>query len=155
MPFDTRGFMATSFQPRTADIKVEQLEDFFDEGEEPSFKIRGLTAHELAKANEAEAKAKNLKAMVGALESMTKEEQLKTFKDSIGLSDDTPADLAKRLELFCLGVVEPEGLQIDVAVRVATVAPIEFYQITTEILRLTGQGQEAEKKQKSSGSKTK
>jgi len=50
MPFNLEKFNNAQFIARTEEIRCDELVDFFEDKEEPIFKIRGLTAVEYAKA---------------------------------------------------------------------------------------------------------
>jgi len=54
------------------------------------------------------------------------------------------------LEMFVMGSVSPTA-DMELAIKVCKVRPIEFFEITGVINRLTGQGQEAKKKPEASG----
>ena len=54
--------------------------------------------------------------------------------------NETPADIAKRLEWLVLASVDPP-CTLDLAVRLCETFPIEFYQLTNKIYELTGRGQ--------------
>jgi hypothetical protein len=59
-----------------------------------------------------------------------------------------PDDVAKRIEHLVLGSVDPVCTP-DLAVRLCETYPVEFYQLTTKILELTGKGQEPGKSKRS------
>jgi hypothetical protein len=150
MPFNPTAFMKAEFRPRTADIPVKSLADFFDEGEEPVWKVRGLTGEEVARTREIDAKMKRMTALAEAFEAASKSEIVAELKQSFGIGNDTPLDFNKRVDQIVYGSVDPEVTQEQV-VKLARVAPIEFYTISQRILELTGLGQEAEKKRPPSG----
>lgn len=146
--FDAAKFSRAQFEPRTARVEVPDLAQWFGD-EPPVFVVRGLTAFELARAADAEAKNKQLGSVVEVLSSVSQSEQVAALKDQLGLGDATHPEIAKRIEHLVMGSVEPV-LTMDVAVKLATVYPAEFYQLTNQIIALTGKGQ-AEKKRGSSG----
>jgi hypothetical protein len=65
------------------------------------------------------------------------------MRELLGLGHEssvkTPAQMAKRLEMFVMGSVSPV-VDISTAVRFAEVFPVEFVQIITRIYALTGKG---------------
>lgn len=138
MAFDERAFLKAKAEPRTAKVPVTSLAGFFPEGEEAAFTVRGISGAELARVNEAVAKNKNLAAIVQALASQTSDPE--KLKELMGLSTTKqPDEIVKRLEMLTLGAVDP-AVPMAVAIKIAEVAPAEFYLLTNEITRLTGEG---------------
>jgi hypothetical protein len=150
MSFDKKRFMKTSFEPRTEAVPVPDLKDFFGEGAEALWKVRGLTGHELGKVNEAEERNRNLVAIMEALVSVKAAEKADAVKKLIGLDDSTPSDIARRLEMLVIGSEDPACDQ-EMSVRICTHFPIEFIQLTNTITKLTGMGAQVKKKPSSSG----
>lgn len=140
MAFDEKKFMNANFTPRIKDVKVPDLKDFFDAGSEPVFKVRGLTGNELARVHEAVDKHKNIAGLVAGLLSNQSHEKVEAVRTALGVVEDVPAEIAKRLEMLVLGCVDPV-VSLEAAVRLSETFPVEFYNITTEITRLTGKGQ--------------
>ena len=157
MPFATKKFLKTKFTPRTEDVPVPDMKEFFedDDGEKqppsspfikgeskpPVWKVRGLTGQELGRAAEASEKNKNMSAIIEALSGQASKEKAEALKNMLGVgSAMVPADIAKRIEHLVIGSVDPVCTP-DLAVRICEVFPVEFYQITNKIMQLTGQGQ--------------
>lgn len=150
MAFNSQKFMATQFEPRTATIDVPGLSDWFNEGEPPVWVIRGQTANEIAMAMEAGAKHKNIDAIIKAI--AANQDKVNELKKAIGIEKDTPGEIIKRIEQLVQCSIDPI-ITLDVAVKLGETRPIEFYQLTNEILRLTGLGMDI-KKPKASGTMT-
>jgi hypothetical protein len=150
MGFDAKAFMKTKFVPRTAEVPVKALASFFPEGEKPIWVVRGLTGVEVAKSREIGEKTQRMQALADAFAAASKSEIVDELKESFGLGNENPLDFNKRIDQIVMGSVEPQVTQEQV-VRLATVAPVEFYSISQKILELTGLGQEAEKKPPPSG----
>jgi hypothetical protein len=150
MGFNSKKFGSAKFIPRTAEVKVPALKDWFDKDEEPVFKVRGMTASELAKANEANDNSERIKAVVEALTTQNKSKQKTAFQDIFGFGEDTPKEIQKRIVMLTTCSVEPELDQMTV-VKLAEVVPIEFYIMTNKITELTGQGSFVEGKSPPSG----
>ena len=140
MGFDAKKFMKTKFTPRTADVEVLDMRDFFPPGEPCVWKVRGLTGQELGSANESADRNKNLSAIIEALTSSAAKDKAEAVKELLGIGGTTTADISKRLEMIVAGSVSPI-CKPDLAVRVCEVFPIEFFQITNKILEMTGKGQ--------------
>jgi len=139
MGFKLKEFSKAKFEARTATVPVPALAEFFGEGDKPEFTVRGLTGEEMARVNEAQSKSKNIAAVIAAIASQTQSEKVRGLKESLGLSDDMPTDLARRIEMLALGCVDPV-LDVQSASKLFKVAPVDGYNLTNEILRLSGQG---------------
>jgi hypothetical protein len=150
MAFNLDQFEKARFEPRTERVLVEGLAPFFAEGEESAFVVRGLSSSELHVAMEAGKRQATIEAVVSAIASKT--EQVAAIRKAIGLSKDTPGEIAKRLEMLVAGAVEPK-LSLPQAVKIAEAFPIEFMQLTNAITLLTGKGFEMGKPEASSRKK--
>ena len=139
MPFDLKKFQGATFTPREELVEVKDLHEFFPKGEKPFIKVRGLEGQELAQVHEALSKNKNISKLVDGLLSTQSTEMLAAVQEAIGITDKTPNEIAKRLEMLVIGSVEPK-FTMDMAVKFCRVWPIEFYDVTNVISRLTGQG---------------
>lgn len=140
MAFDERAFLKAKAEPRTARVAVAALAGFFGADEEAAFTVRGLSGAELARVNEAVAKNKNLAAIVQALAGQTSDPE--KLKELMGLSNSKqPDEIVKRMEMLTLGAVDPP-VSMPVAIKIAEVAPAEFFLLTNEVTRLTGEGAE-------------
>lgn len=147
MSFNQQAFMKAQYQPRTADVDVPGLAAYFEGEENPVWTVKGQTASEVAKAIEAATKNKNISSVLEAIgSSKIKVDEL---KEAIGISDDTPRDIVKRLEQLAQCSVSPE-IDLSCAVKLAESHPIEFYILTNKIVELTGLGMDL-KKPKTSG----
>jgi len=147
MAFNQQAFMKAQYQPRTADVDVPSLAAYFDDEEKPVWTVKGQTASEVAKAIEAAVKNKNINNVLEAIGSS--KAKIDELKDVIGISDDTPQDIVKRLEQLTQCSVSP-AIDLSCAVKLAESHPIEFYILTNEIVKLTGLGMDL-KKPKASG----
>jgi hypothetical protein len=139
MPFDVKQFKTSQFVNREGTIKVPDLAPFFQEGEDPVWKVRGLTGHELGRVNEASERYKNITAILTGLISSGATDKVESIKKLVGLGDDTPADIVKRLDMLVVASVDPE-VDEELAIKICENYPIEFFTITNEITNLTGQG---------------
>jgi len=151
MGFDIKRFMKERFVPREESIPVPLVfKDFFDEGEEPVWKIRGLTGAEYGRVNEAPGRNAAIVKIADELFSGISKKQASAIRSLIGgTENETPEDVAKRLEMFTIGSVDPV-CDLEIAVKFCRVAPIQFWMITNRISILTGQGH-VPGKQKPSG----
>ncbi len=153
MSFDLKKFSKAKFTARTEAVPVPALAVFFADEAKAEFVVRGLTGEEMARVNEAQTKSKNIAAIIEAIASQTQSEKVKGLKDSLGLGDDMPSDLARRIEMLALGCVEPE-LDVQAASKIFRVAPVDGYNLTNKITVLSGQGMTVGE-QPASGSKAK
>lgn len=141
MSFDAKAFMSASFQPRTAEVAVPGLADWFGD-ESPVWTVRGQTANEVALANTAAEKHKAVDAIVKAI--AEHKDKVEAIKKAIGVSTDTPADIVKRLEQLVQCSIAPV-ITLDLAVKLAEVRPVEFFILTNKIVELTGLGMDIKK----------
>jgi len=139
MGFAADKFERAAFVPRKARVAVPALSAFFDEGETPEFEVRGLSAVELHKALEASRRQGSVESIVKAITESG--DQAAVIRKALGLTKDTPGEVAKRLEMLVAGAVNPV-LTLPQAVKLAEGFPIEFLSLTNEISTLTGQGAE-------------
>src|SRR6056297_1361709 len=137
MGFDTKSFRKATFEDRTESVPVPDLKEWFAEGEEPVFVVRGLTAEELARCNEAVQQNKNISSVVEALHSSNQQEKVQAMREMLGVSESVPNELAKRLEQFALVTIDPD-MDHEMAVRFAENYPVEFFSVTNKIMELTG-----------------
>ena len=96
MGFNADKFERAAFEPRKAKVAVPALAAFFDEGEAPEFEVRGLSASELHKAMEAGRRQGSVDAIVKAI--AQNGDQAGAIRKALGLTADTPGEIAKRLE---------------------------------------------------------
>lgn len=140
MGFDLQKFRNTKNKPRTVEVSVPQLKGLFEEGEKPVFKLRNLTGHELAICGEAVKANSQVKAMVEALLSNNAKDKAKAICESLGMQEDnTPDDLVRRINMLRFGCLEPEFTNED-SVRIASMFPEIFYDLTNHIIKLTHLG---------------
>lgn len=152
MEFDASKFASAAFKRREEDVPVPDLRDWFKgikEGDTPVWRVRGLTGAELGAVNEAQAKNRNKNAIVDALSSEKEASVTDAIRELIGTGANVPDDIARRIEMLVIGSVEPECTH-QVAVKLAEVFPVEFYELTTKITKLTGMGSEPGKPKRSS-----
>jgi len=148
MAFDLQKFSQAAFTAREDTLSVPALQAFFADGEEPRWTVRGLTGAELAAANEAKDKNRNLLALTEALVSGGDTEKSAAIKGILGLGDQVPDEIARRLAMLVSGSVEPK-IDHETAVKLAETFPVVFYNLTNRILELTGAGSELGKRPRS------
>jgi hypothetical protein len=139
MPFDAKKFKTMKFETREGLVKVPGLQDFFPEGEEAVWKIRGLTGVELGRVNEASERYRNINAILEGLISSGATDKADSVKKLVGLGNDTPADIVKRIDMLVVASIDPQ-VDEDLAVKFCEKYPVEFFDITNTIIKLTGQG---------------
>lgn len=163
--FNAKRFMQAKFQDRTKDISVPELRHWCDAlaheelsvgpspepPPDPVWRVRGINANELAKARDAKTKNQNIVALATALTQGSHDDKVREIRSAVGYSDDVHHEVAYRLELLSIGSVEPK-CPLDLAVQLSERFPVTFWELSSAVLELTGQGQEsAEKKPKHSG----
>lgn len=148
--FDAKRFMSTQFVPREEDVPVPDMKDFFEEDAKPVWRVKGLGGQELGVANASAERNRNMEAVLEGIVSAVSAKKAEAIRKLIGARDDVPDDIAKRLEMLVLGSVAPE-VDVELAIKICRVYPVEFYDITNNINRLTGMGFDTKKKPSSSG----
>lgn len=140
MGFDVTKFGATKFKDRTADVPVPELQKFFGEGEKAIWTVKGLTAEEIAIANDAKKVNDNIESVITGLSSRLPAEKAEAVKDLIGVvTDKVPADVVWRISMLVSGSVNPKCDQ-QMAVKLGSSKGMVFYRLTNKILELTGRG---------------
>ncbi len=118
--------------------KVEKLKDpEFIKPDDCTWLVRGLSASELAGVFDCESKNRDLTTVIEALGSASG--KVDELKNVLGIGQETPLDIAKRLQQLVSGSVNP-AIDFPTAVKLAENFPIEFYSLTNTITILTGQG---------------
>jgi len=136
--FDKSGFMSASFEPATASVEVPEMADFFGDGADAIFTVRGLNANEFYTASTIEQRKETITSVVSSLS--TSAQVTEKLKDVIGLTgENTPAEVDKRIYMLATASISPK-LETFEAGKIAEVYPISFFNLTTEIAHLTGQG---------------
>ena len=153
---DVQQFLDAALSLREQEVKVPELSEWFPKGK-AVWRVRGLTAAELARANEsADHGTENIKALVSALAGGAGD-KADAIKKLVGIpSEDMPADISRRIEMLACGSVDPVvgGDNRDVAVRLAEMFPVTFYELTNAIKSLTGMGAELGKPKRSGKTQT-
>jgi len=150
MSFDIKTFKKAKFEPRVEAVPVPDLKEFFGDGAEPLWTVRGMTGHELGQVNEAKERNKNIEAILTAIVSDKSAEKAAAIKDLIGLNDKTPGDVVARLEMLKIASVDPVCDE-ELAVKLCTHFPGVFVPLTNAIRNLTGMGAQVKKKPTPSG----
>jgi hypothetical protein len=142
MKFDSAAFKKAKFTARTEDVPVPDMAGFFTglkPQEIPVWTVRGLTGNELGNCNESAERNRKIGAILEGLVSPSKKDISKAVKDMCGIGDNVPQDIAKRISILVTGSVKPK-IDQELAVKICKTFPIEFFQLTTKITLLTGQG---------------
>jgi len=140
--FNLDKFSQAQFTPRQEEVSLPALGDFFDG--DPVWVVRGLTANEIAKANDSSTRSDQMDSLIKAITSASKIKQVEEFRKAFGVTEDVNKEVIKRIEHLVLGSVSPK-IEMPIAVKLAETFPIEFYDLTNKIMRLSGMGMEAEK----------
>jgi hypothetical protein len=149
MEFDKRAFLNAQMVARQAEIRVDGAAAFFtptEEGEEvsPVWVVRGLTGAELSKVYELPARQTRLANIATALATANADrEKIAEIRAALGLYDGLTLDVKKRLEMLTMGSVSPET-PLPVARKIFDRFPVDFYNLTTKIMELTGLGAAAD-----------
>lgn len=140
MGFNKEKFLSSNLVAREMEVDVPDLKDWFDDGEKPVWKIKGLSGYELGRAEEAAQKNLKIRDIIEGILSQSSKKRVDAVKELAGVAEDrVPQDIAKRMEMLILGSIDPQ-CDYQLAGRICKDFPIEFYDITNKISQLTGQG---------------
>lgn len=139
MTFNLDKFERAQLAPRSEAVAVPGLAAFFEADAPAEWRVRGLSAIELNNAMEAGKRQGSIEAIVKAMAQSS--DQVEAVRKALGLTKDTPGEIAKRLEMLVSGSVEP-SIKLPQAVKLAESFPVEFLQLTNKITELTGKGSE-------------
>jgi len=137
--FNKNSFIKQQFEHRTEPVSVPAIASWFDEGSKPEWMVRNLTGNEMACAQEALSKSKNISALAEALLTSNQKDKVDALKQFVGTADDVHGEVAKRLEMLVSGSVEPE-IDMEIAIKLAENFPVEFMMLSNKIITLTGLG---------------
>lgn len=137
--FDVKKFQKTKFKAREEAVPVPGMKDFFDKDEPAVWVIKGLSGQEIGRAKEAASKNKNIAAIVEALTGNQKD-KVQGIKEALGIGT-VPDNIAERIAMLEAGSVKPK-CDTELALKVCEHFPVDFYNLTTNILTLTGKGSE-------------
>ena len=143
--FNQDKFNSTEFEPSTETVLVPALQDWFGEGETAEFLVRGLTAVEYQQCDEAAHKDRDLSDLLAAMANGNRKLAVSEARSALGLGDEVPGQISKRVAMLRVGTVSPPGLTRQTCVLIAQRFPVEFYELTNVITRLTGKGQQPKK----------
>lgn len=136
--FDAERFNTATLALREQTVEVPQLAEFFKG--KPEWTVRGLTGEEVALVNEAQERSRNLETLIEAIASGGSGKRVtEGIKEALGLGDEVPADITRRIEMLILGSVQP-ACDREMAIRLSTFFPTVFYELTNTILNLSGEG---------------
>jgi len=141
MSFDLKAFDKARFEPRTADVSVPELKEFFGEGDEPIWTVRNMTGPEMAKSEMAGREADRLKAVIEGITSNNTKDIADAVKGLVGGGDDMEPEFRKQLAKIVVASVDPK-ITKQQAVKLADVSPSAFYRIVAKINDLSGKGAE-------------
>jgi len=139
MEFNQTEFMKQQFEPRTARVAVPTLAKWFklEDGEAAEWEVRGLTGNEVGRLHEIEDNHRNMVDVVRSLSN--NQSVVNELKKAVGISDDVPLVIMKRLEQLTMGSVNPK-IDLPVAVKLCETYPVQFMVLTNKITDLTGLG---------------
>lgn len=145
MAFDQKAYLAEKFVPRTTIVKAEVLGPWFEGSRE--FVVKGLSAQEIAAIESGIRKGEITKEMIGHQSCDRPKEQVENALKALGFDDDgVPEDVRRQIATADLAVIEPEGLDRSVWVKMAVTHPLVLKRIWISAMKMTGMGQEAKKK---------
>jgi len=160
MGFDLEGLKKAQLEARTTKVRADSLQEWFGTDEEggkepPIFKVRGLYGQEMAQVREAVDNHKNINDLVQAIATADKgtQERIEAIRQAAGIQTGMSTEIVRRVEALKRGAVEPE-IDEEGAKKMVKGYAVDFFHITDEVFRLTGQGAQPVKKNNSSQTQT-
>lgn len=138
MGFKEKKFNKAKFAPRTLEIEVPELAEFFGKGEEPLWKIRNLSGDELRKVDSA---GDMVGKLGGLIDLLAKGESATAAKQLLGLAGELESDTNKNIEALLLGSLEPQ-IERKTAVRLFKERPVQAAMLANAIFVISGLGSE-------------
>lgn len=136
--FNSNAFNQTEFKPRTAGIPVPQLADWFDG--EPIWTVQSMTAEQNAIVNDAVLRSNAMGTLITAAINSATKDKTDLVKNLLGLGDNMPEDIVRRVEMLVQASVTP--CDRETAVNLSIRFPTIFYALTNKIIELSGEGAE-------------
>ena len=136
MGFDLAKFRQADLQPRTSEVRVPEMKQWFSEGSEPVIIIRGLTGEEFYNVRQASAKRADLQAIASRVMAGQGSAMADAIEEFFGA---VPEEFARRVEILIYGCVEP-SFDRDMAMKLFRTFPSTAHLIADAILRATGEG---------------
>lgn len=143
MAFQSERFQAAMLSWPVVDVPVPDLAQWF--AGSPVWRVRGLSANELAKVEQADRRAAIAEALSAAIASGAAREIADGVRDLLGRSAAIEEVYARQIEILVLGSVDPV-VDHALAARLGEMAPVTFKALVNAILAATGQGATAPKK---------
>jgi len=154
MGFDAKKFKRERFTPRTAEVPVPDLAEWFGDGEPAVWGVRGLTGQEVARAREVATRgAQNQAALLEAFSKRVPAEAVEAIRAWAG-EGGKPAAMTLKIEYLLIGSVSPDlsgDSGMEVALKLLEAFPAVFEFLTGKIIELTGLGSEPGKSKPSGG----
>ena len=145
MGFDVNRFQSASLEHRQKKVLLPLLKDFFSEGEEPEWTVRGLSGPELGYVRETIRRNKDVGDILDGLASGKSAEKVQAVKELFGLAGKVTDETATWLETVVQGSVDPK-IDMETAVKLCEFYAVHFTTLALTIQSLTGQGADAKKK---------
>jgi hypothetical protein len=145
-----KKFQQAKFERRTTSVHVPGMSAFFDEGQPHEIIVQGLNGKEIAMARERVKQNLAVNELVESVLSDKAKSKVKGIQQALGIAGEVPDDHVYRIAVAEFGIVSADFQQED-CVKLASVYPEPFYQITSKILELTGMGQVSSGESNSSG----
>ena len=136
MTFDIERFRKAKLTHRQVEVKLPELKDWFGEGVEPIFHVRGLSGEEFYNVREAEQKRAAFKEIADRMLSGDGAAFADAIEEFFGA---VPAEYVRRVEVLIQGTVDPK-LDRPNATKFITHYPVSAHTVCEEILRQTGLG---------------
>ena len=145
MAFNAQKFETVKFQDRTTTIKTPTLKCFFDDGEEPEWTLKCISASEVATARDHVKNSRNREQLIdGLFKNAIPDPLLQELKEKVGISrtdGKVHGEVIFKKALLMFASVKPKCSEVT-ALILAQNYPEVFEELATAALILIGQGQQ-------------
>jgi hypothetical protein len=145
--FDLKKFRNTDFERRVKEVPVPELAFFFEKSKKskskkkeiPVWRCQNMTGEELYRMRDAVDRNRDVEK---TLEALAAGQGAEVAKEALGVTDNVPDDLARRLSVLVFGTVNDDGetFSRSDAIALAKEFSVTFDRLTTEIMILSGIG---------------
>lgn len=139
---DVDKFKTTEYTERHIDVSVDSLNYLFDKGEKAIITVRGQTSIEVAQTEEIDLQHQDILTVLQAI--TTTKGQVAALKDHLGMNDDVPTSIKKRMRKIVQCSVSPV-LDMQFVILLAQRHPVEFGRLSNAVAEATNAGMSLKK----------
>lgn len=136
--FNLKRFDNAQLVPRTEEVEVVDLREYFDGEGPPIWTVRGLSGEEMYRVKNSVSRDRMISAVMSSFAG-TPADKITAVKELFGVGEEVDEEAVRRIEMLVIGSVNPK-LDRQAAVKLLNRFPITAGNLTDTILKLTGLG---------------